>query len=374
MSLGKRESISATVQDYDCCFAEFLQPSGNGQKILQAVLMRAAFHKLAQERVAIRQDAPTTILDVSCGPGEFSVQWTSDIGHVLPCGMIFCCTDRAAGVSRATGEKYTLATVNKMRAAAERGYLALAEVPIGIDADLFSGNDRLMPQDKSADVIHWSHSGYHVRDALGADKDDPVAIEAGMNAAIDKMWAALDCGGVMVSVHQTRDVTDGVPSQMLPVSRSYSGVLDDVPDLIERRVRELGGSVATVNFAAPLFFAEYDETDWEYLKRPAQWQRLDPAKRRNLLLLNFIAYDFSDPDTAGLEKLATAGRLADFLDAFKAIVTQNGGHLLVKCAFQMIGKSPDIAMKLDAVAGHLRRAMPEFQRQMFRRMKAESNG
>jgi hypothetical protein len=147
-----------------------------------------------------------------------------------------------------------------------------------------------------------------------------------------------------------------------------------VPDLIERRVRELGGSVATVNFAAPLFFAEYDETDWEYLKRPAQWQRLDPAKRRNLLLLNFIAYDFSDPDTAGLEKLAMAGRLADFLDAFKAIVTQNGGHLLVKCAFQMIGKSPDIAMKLDAVAGHLRRAMPEFQRQMRHQMKAESNG
>jgi hypothetical protein len=362
------------VRDYDSCFAEFLQPSGNGQKILQAILMRAAFHRFAEERVAIRPDAPTTILDVSCGPGEFSLAWTSDIATVLPLGMIFCCTDRAAGVSGMTGEKYTTATVNKMRAAAESGTLVLAEAPIGIDADLFSGGDGLMPQDRCADVIHWSHSGYHVRDALGPERDDPVAIETGVNIAIDKMWAALDYGGVMLSVHQTRDVNDGVPSRMLPISRSYSGVLDDVPDLIERRVRALGGSVATVNFAAPLFFDQYEEADWEYLKQPTQWQKLGPAKLRNLLLLNFSAYDFSDPNRAGLEKLAAAGRLTNFVDAFKMIVTQNAGYLLVKCAFQLIAKSSDIGTKLDAIAGQLRHDMPEFRRQMFRQMNTEGNG
>jgi hypothetical protein len=370
----RQRPVSALLRGYDACFAEFLRQPGNGQKILQAVLMRAAFHRFASEGVAIRQGAPSAILDVSCGPGDYSVAWTSDIANALPFGMAFYCTDHAAGRSRTTGERYTTATVNKMRAAAQRGRLVLAEPPVGIDADLFSGGDRLMPPGKHADVIHWSHSGYHVRDALGPEKDDNVAIENGMSVAIGKMWSALDRVGVMLSIHQTRDVSDGVPSQMMPISRGYTGTLDDVPELIERQVRRLGGSVATVNFATPLFFAKLDEAGWELLKRPAQWQRSSPAELRNLLLLNFCGHDFSDPDKSALEKLDEAGRLSSFIDAFKTIVTQNHGHLLVKCAFQMISKSPDVATKLDAIAGQLRRDMPEFLQQMAYQMNTEDAG
>ncbi|MGY3617092.1 hypothetical protein [Bradyrhizobium sp. USDA 10063] len=370
-SSNVQRTVLALVRDYDACFAEFLRPSGNGQKILQAILMRAAFQRLAQERVAIRQDGASTILDVSCGPGDFSAAWASDIAKVLPFGMIFYCTDHAAGVSRTTGERYTTATVNKIRAAAQRGNLVLAEAPIGIDADLFFGDDRLMPLGKHADVVHWSHSGYHVRDALGPDKDQSLAIETGMNTAIGKMWSALDCQGLILSIHQTRDISDGVPSQMMPISRSYSGALDDVPELIEQGVARLGGYVASINFATPLFFAKLDEAGWECLKRPAEWPRLGPAGLRNLMLLNFSACDFSDPDRAGLEKLAMAGKLASFVDAFKTVVTPNDGRLLVKCAFQLIAKSQGVAMKLKAIAGQLRQELPVFQRQMAVQMDSE---
>lgn len=371
MSAPGPQRVSALVRDYDACFAEFLRPSGNGQKILQAILMRAAFRQFAEERVAISQDAPTTILDVSCGPGDFSVAWASEIAKFLPRGMIFYCTDIANGVTRATGEKYTTATVNKMRAAARRGNVVLAEAPVGIDADLFSGSDRLIPPGQCADVIHWSHSGYYVREALGPDRDDPVAIEAGIGIAVDKMWAALDLSGLMISVHGTRETSDGIPSQMLPVSRPYCGALDNVPELIERGVRRLGGSVAMVNFASPLYFAAPREADWEPLKRPAQWQQLDPLQLRNLLLLNFSASDFSDPDKAALEKLADIGKLASYVDEFKSNVTQNHGYILAKCAFQMIAKSQDVALKLNAIAGKLCRDMPEFRQQMIRQMEIE---
>jgi hypothetical protein len=373
-SASRQRPVSALLRDHDACFAEFLRPSANGQKILQAILMRAAFRQFAEERVAIRQDAPTTILDVSCGPGDFSVAWTSAIAKFLPRGMVFYCTDIASGVARETGEKYTTATVNKMRAAAQRGNVALAEVPVGIDADLFSGSDRLVPPGQCADVIHWSHSGYYVRYALGPDKDDPDAIEAGMNIAVDKMWAALDHGGLMIAVHQTRDTSDGIPSQMLPVSRNYCPALDNVPEMIDDRARRLGGSVATVNFASPLYFAEPSEADWEVLKRPAQWQELGPLQVRNLLLLNFSASDFSDPDKAALEKLADIDRLASYVDAFRSIVTQNHGYILAKCAFQMITKSQDVALKLNAIAGQLRREMPGFRHEMVRQMDIERNG
>jgi hypothetical protein len=274
-----RQPVSTLLRDYDACFAEFLRPSGNGQKIVQAILMRAAFDRFAKEGIAIRQDTPTTILDVSCGPGDFSVAWTSDIAKALPAAMVFYCTDRASGVSRTTGEKYTTATINKMRAAALRGNLVLAKPPIGIDADLFSGDDRLMMPGKHADVIHWSHSGYHVRDALGF--------------------------------------------------------------LCQARRGGLGASEATGTVGV--------------------------AKSGGIaqsLLLNFIAYDFSNPDAAALEKLAQAGELADFVDAFKLIVAENRGHVFVKCAFQLIARSQDIAMKLNAIAGQLRRDMPAFLRQM----------
>jgi hypothetical protein len=76
MRLNDRDELSAQIRDYDTCFAEFLKPSGNGQKILQAILLREAFSLLAQRGIAIRQDAPTVILDVSCGPGDYSVAWT----------------------------------------------------------------------------------------------------------------------------------------------------------------------------------------------------------------------------------------------------------------------------------------------------------
>jgi hypothetical protein len=247
----------------------------------------------------------------------------------------------------------------------------LAEPPIAIDADLFFGGDGLMPRGRCADIIHWSHSGYHVRDALGPRRDDPAAVAAAMDFAIEKMWAALDVSGLMLSVHQTRDISDGVPSQMLPVACEYCGSLDNVPELIEERVNRLGGAVATVNFASPLYFATTGAADWEALKQPARWHLLGPAALRNLLLLNFIAYDFSDRSKAGLEKLAENGTLASYIDAFRSIVEQNQGFILVKCGFQMTGKSKAVAGALDDIAGELRRDMPEFRRQMIRVMEGE---
>jgi hypothetical protein len=53
-----------------------------------------------------------------------------------------------------------------------------------------------------------------------------------LRAAVDKMWAALDEKGLMVSVHETRDNSDGIRSQIGPVSRKYCGRLDDVPEQI----------------------------------------------------------------------------------------------------------------------------------------------
>ena len=166
-----------------------------------------------------------------------------------------------------------------------------------------------MPPGETADIIHWSHSGYHVRDALGARKDDQRAIASGIDIAIDKMWAALNSNGLMFSVHQTRDLSDGVPSQMLPVSHPYCGALDDVPQQIEVRVSQLGGYAAAVNFASPLKFPGMSEASWTALKRPEEWDRLDLAQARALRLLSFIAYDFSNPAKAALEMLAEKGRL-----------------------------------------------------------------
>ena len=85
MRLGHRGELSAQIRDYDICFAEFLKPSGNGQKIMQAILLREAFSLFVVQSVAIKPDAPTVILDVSCGPGDYSVGWTSQIARFLPC-------------------------------------------------------------------------------------------------------------------------------------------------------------------------------------------------------------------------------------------------------------------------------------------------
>jgi hypothetical protein len=60
---------------------------------LQAILLREAFSLFALRGVAIKQSAPTVILDVSCGPGDYSVAWTSEIARFLPTGIAFYCTD-----------------------------------------------------------------------------------------------------------------------------------------------------------------------------------------------------------------------------------------------------------------------------------------
>jgi hypothetical protein len=369
MQLGDRDELSAQIRDYDICFAEFLKPSGNGQKILQAILLREAFSLFALQGVAIKQNAPTVILDVSCGPGDYSVAWTSQIARFLTTGIAFYCTDYRNGIARETGETYAMTTVKKIQGAAEIGKLRLAQAPVATDADLFSGHDVLMPPGKTADVVHWSHSGYHVRDALGAAKNDPRAIEVGIDAAVDKMWASLDQMGLMFSIHQTRDISDGVPSQMAPVSHKYCGMLDDVPERIAARVEQLGGHVAVVNFASPLKFSGLGDAGWEQLKRPSQWDRLGGSEARALRLLNFIAYDFSDPTRAALETLAEDGRLAAYVDEFKSTVAMNDGYIVVKCAFQMISKSQQVASKLADIAFQLREKMHDFSEEMATEMQ-----
>jgi hypothetical protein len=369
MELSDRDQLSAQIRDYDTCFAEFLQPSGNGQKILQAILLREAFSLFARQSVAVKPNAPTVILDVSCGPGDYSVAWTSQIARFLPKGMAFYCTDYPDGISRDTGETYTKTTTKKMQAAAENGQLTLAQAPVATDADLFCGHDALMPLGKTADIVHWSHSGYYVLDALRAARNDPRAIEAGLHTAVDKMWAALDKMGLLVSIHETRDNSNGIRSQLGPVSRKYCGRLDDVPERIATRVGQLGGFVAAVNFTTPLKFLGLDEWGWERLKRRAQWDRLNVCEARALRLLNFIANDFSDPAKSALEALAEDGRLAAYVDEFKSIVATNGGHIVVKCAFQMISKSQHVAGKLNDIACQLTEKMPDFSEEMAAEMQ-----
>ncbi len=262
-----------------------------------------------------------------------------------------------------------MTTAQKMQAAAENGNLRLTQAPVATDADLFSGRDALMPSGKTADIVHWSHSGYHVRDALGAARNDPRAIEAGLHAAVDKMWAALDKMGLLISVHETRDNSDGVQSQIGPVSRKYCGRLDDVPERTAARIKQLGGYFAAVNFTSPLKFLGLDDSGWDRLKQRAKWDRLKELEARALRLLNFIAFDFSDPAKAALETLAEDGRLAPFVDEYKSIVATNGGHILVKCAFQMISKSQQVAKKLDDIALQLTEKMSDFSEEMATEMQ-----
>jgi hypothetical protein len=46
MQLGNRDKSFTQIRDYDTCFEEFLKPSANGQKILQAILLCEAFSRL----------------------------------------------------------------------------------------------------------------------------------------------------------------------------------------------------------------------------------------------------------------------------------------------------------------------------------------
>lgn len=226
-----------------------------------------------------------------------------------------------------------------------------------------------MPPDKTADIVHWSHSGYHVVDALGTARNDPLLIEAGLHKAVDKMWAALDATGLMISIHETRDSSDGIQSQIGPVSRKYCGRLDDVPEQIAVRIDKLGGHVAVVNLVSSLKILGLDEVGWERLKRPAEWDQLNEPGSRALRLLNFIAFDFSNPAKSALEALAEDGRLAAFVDEYKSLVTMNGGYILVKCAFQMISKSQEVAEKLDDIALQLTEKMHDFSEEMGAEMR-----
>jgi hypothetical protein len=86
-------------------------------------------------------------------------------------------------------------------------------------------------------------------------------------------------------------------------------------------------------------------------------------------LLNFIAFDFSDPAKAALEALAEDGRLAAFVDEYKSIVVKNGGYVIVKCAFQMINKSQEMAKKLNSIAFQLTGKTREFSEEMAAEMQ-----
>lgn len=154
------------------------------------------------------------------------------------------------------------------------------------------------------------------------------------------------------------------PIANAPVSRKYCGALDDVPERIATRSEQLGGYIATVNFISPLVFPELSDTGWEALKGARYWNRIDPAQLRTLQLLNFIAYAFSDLDKAAVEKLAADGRLADYIDEFRSIVTKNGGHIIVKCAFQLLSKSREIGIRLNHISRELHREMPKYRREM----------
>jgi hypothetical protein len=124
-----------------------------------------------------------------------------------------------------------------------------------------------------------------------------------------------------------------------------------------------------VNFVSPLKFLGLDDAGWERLKRPAQWDRLDVSEARALRLLNFIAYDFSDPARAALETLAEDGRLAAYVDEYKSMVATNGGYIVVKCALQMISKSQQVARKLDDIAFQLTEKMSNFSKEMAAEMR-----
>jgi len=372
------EPVSVQLRSYHPCFTEFLNPAHNGQKHMQAALLREAFKRFHARQVGVKHTEPTRILDVSCGPGDYSATWTEQVAPFLPQGMQFYCTDFRGGQCD-DGEKYTDATIRKVRAKATTGGLRLAGEPIGVQADLFVGGDAIIPTGHQAHILHWSHSGYHVRDALKEQKDDPAAIKAGLNTAVDKMWDALDEKGLMFSVHQTNDMSDGIPSEMFPVAKKYLKVLDDVPARIAERIREKGGHVATVNFATPLDFPNMAITSrWEALKDPKAWDYLDTDQQRALRLLGFIAYDFTNPEgKSSLEVLAerdraAGGHAADglkaFVDEYRAVAINHRGHINVKCAFQMICKSPEVAAQLDQIAGELNESMPAYRHEMRKEM------
>jgi hypothetical protein len=89
---------------------------------------------------------------------------------------------------------------------------------------------------------------------------------------------------------------------------------------------------------------------------------------RALRLLSFIAYDFSNAGKAALEILAERGRLGAYVDELKSIVAQNNGHIIVKCAFQMLSKSQAVADRLDGIARRLRASLADYRAEMIAAM------
>ena len=383
--------VTAELRSYDVCFGEFLRPQFNGQKHMQAILVREVFARLQQAAPAVTH-APT-VLDVSCGPGDYSVSWLRQLAPVADGGVAYVCTDYEGGRC-ADGTPYVAATVAKIQASADRGEVRLRAPPRGVEVDLFSDPARtLLPAADAADanaadgpranIVHWSHSGYHVRDALGDRRDDTAAIDAALAIAVDKLYDALaDEDGVILSVHQTNDVADGRPSQMLPVSAKFLHTLDTVPEYISRRVRQRGGFVARVHMVTPLYFPALTDAMWAQILDPAQWDSpsLTPEQRRTLRLFSFMLYDFSDPAQSGLEKLHALGTLRRYVETYRLLFAANAGDggprgtdvIYVKCAVQLACKSPALAKTLDAIASDLTARMRTFEEEMRATLVAES--
>ena len=310
------------------------------------------------------------ILDVSCGPGDYSVAWTSQIARLLPKGIAFYCTDYPGGISKVSGETYAMATAKKVQAAAVNGKLKLAQLPVPTDADLLSvATMRLCRSAKQP-----TSSIGRTADIMCSMRSVPPGTILGRSKRVCKQ-PLIRCGqpstkGVYCfPSHETRDNSDGIRSQLGPVSRKYCGRLDDVPAHIAARIGQLSGYEAVVNFASPLKFPGLGDADWERLKQRAQWDRLNVSEARALRLLNFIANDFLDPTKAARETHAEDGRLASYVDEFKSIVTATGGYIVVKCAFQMISKLQQVARKLDDIALQLTRRMREFSEEMAAEMR-----
>ena len=346
-----KKLLKEQVRVYDVCFAEFLKPELNGQKEVQSILLREAFRYFNEHDIVIQKDSPTVVLDVSCGPGDYSTLWTTQASQFFPQGMAFHCADFKGGKCQ-NGLSYPTATVNAIKAAALRGDVKLSGEPMGVEADLFSGKEAIISAGKLARIVHWSHSGYYVYSALGGRNNNPESIARGVRTAMDKIWDSFDQMGLMFSFHETGDVSDGIPSEKLPIAERYASLLSDVPQRISQSVSEKGGYSSIIHFVTPLGFPEMTDAQWGMLSDPAQWEYLDADQSRVLRLLAFMVHDFLE-NQSNLEKLHQDGRLASLVHDYKAVVRKNGGYINVKCAFQLVCKSEKIGRALAAIAAAL---------------------
>ena len=107
------------------------------------------------------------------------------------------------------------------------------------------------------------------------------------------------------------------------------------------------------------------------MSRVAHWTAsfTSPAPSRGDLDSTLFRALFTDSSKAALERLGEDGRLAAYVDDFKSIVLNNGGYIIVKCAFQMISKSQQVATKLDDIAFQLTEKMRDFSEEMAAEMR-----